>query len=339
MSRNATLKKIAEQLNLSISTVSRALKNHPDISETTKRKVKELATLIDYEPNLLAVQLRTQKSHILGLIVPSISNMFNDSFIAAAEKEARSRGYSLLILQSGEDPVCEVENLKLCKLLRVDGIFLSVVSETRCFDFYEKLREAGIPLIFFDRIPIQDNYNAFRPIHSVCMADEESAILAATTVLKYKKKNVLALFGNEKLSITQIRKHAFEKGIKKNKEKITLTIAHCTNTEEAYNVVFQACRSFQNPDLIFCMSDELLMGAMKSIQQLQLKIPEDLSVLAISNGIIPHLFHPVITYIETSGVELAKLAVSRMMELIEHPQAEEKSILLPARLVAGGSLR
>ena len=104
MGQTATLKKISVQLNMSISTVSRALKNHPDISENTKRKVKELAALMEYEPNSYAVNLRTNKSKVLGLIVPAISNMFNESFISAVENEARNSGSSLLILQSGDDP-------------------------------------------------------------------------------------------------------------------------------------------------------------------------------------------------------------------------------------------
>ena len=123
MSQNATLKKISTQLNLSISTVSRALKNHPDISENTKRKVKELAALMEYEPNTYAVNLRTNVSRIFGLIVPVISNLFYESFISAVEEDARKLGYSLMILQSGNDSMIEIENLKLCKQTRVAGIF------------------------------------------------------------------------------------------------------------------------------------------------------------------------------------------------------------------------
>ena len=106
---NATLKKISEMLGLSISTVSRALKNHPDISERTKQRVTELATALDYEPNTNAVQLRTSKNNLFGLIVPSISNFFYDSFVAAVEEECRKNNYSMIILQSGDDPTAEAE--------------------------------------------------------------------------------------------------------------------------------------------------------------------------------------------------------------------------------------
>src|ERR1035437_9963436 len=114
-----TLKKISQVLGLSISTVSRALKNHPDISEKTKTKVIDLASTLEYEPNANAINLRTSKSKIFGLIVPYISNFFYDSFISAVEEEIRSHGYSLMILQSGDDPAIEMENLKLCRQNRV----------------------------------------------------------------------------------------------------------------------------------------------------------------------------------------------------------------------------
>jgi LacI family transcriptional regulator len=332
MRQAATLKKISEQLNLSISTISRALKDHPDISENTRKKVKELATLMDYEPNALAVHLRTNKSKVLGLIVPSISNMFNDSFIAAAESEARKGGYSLMILQSADDPFREAENLKLCKHYRVDGILISVVADCYSAGGAAKYTDLGIPVIFFDRVPDGDDFD------TVCMADEEAATLAASTLIKYKKKKILALFGSAELSITKKRKDAFDKVLNRDGEgKITYTFTYCKDSEEAKAIVTKALQQADLPDHIFCMSDELLIGAMKSLNKSGLSIPSDISVLAISNGQIPHLFNPEITYIETNGYDLGRLAINRMLEnLVE--KSPPKSILLPSRFVEGKSL-
>jgi len=331
MGQPATLKKISEQLNLSISTVSRALKNHPDISENTKRKVKELAALMEYEPNAYAVNLRTNKSKVFGLIVPAISNMFYDSFISAVEVEARKFGYSLMILQSGDDPLLEAENLKLCKLNRVDGIFISVAPDTLSTQLLSKYRESGIPVIFFDKVP--DAINA----DTICMADEEAASLAAHTILKYKKKHVLALFGNADLSITKKRKQAFLNVIAQHGGKIKTSVHCCKNADEARLASAEALASRNRPDHVFCMSDELLIGAMKTILRAGLQIPQDISILAISNGFIPGLFYPEITYIETSGFELGKLAIKRMLENMESITAP-KAIILPSRLVEGGSI-
>jgi LacI family transcriptional regulator len=330
MGQTATLKKISVQLNMSISTVSRALKNHPDISENTKRKVKELAALMEYEPNSYAVNLRTNKSKVFGLIVPHISNMFYDSFIAAAEKDARKSGYTLMILQSADDPLQEAENLKLCKHYRVDGILISVAPDSYSTDLFIKYRESGIPIVFFDKVPESGNFD------TVCMADEEAATMAAHTILTYKKKKILALFGNPDLSITKKRKDAFLKILDKEKA-LKIEVQYCANSEAAKKITTQAINKAVKPDHIFCMSDEILIGAMQSIKVTNLKIPADISVLAISNGFIPGLFTPEISYIETSGYELGKLAIKRMLENMEG-NTSAKSIMLPSRLVEGNSL-
>lgn len=330
MGQTATLKKISVQLNLSISTVSRALSNHPDISEKTKRKVKELAALMEYEPNSYAVNLRTNKSRVFGIIVPAISNMFYDSFIAAVEEESRKNGYSLLILQSGDDPLQEAANLKLCKHNRVDGVFISMAPGNDIGQRISSYQGMQSPVIFFDRVPDES------PFDSICMADEEAATIAAHTILKYNKKNVLALFGNPELSITRKRKDAFVH-ILQGKKNLRLDVRHCYNSEEARQAVTDRLKQLPIPDHIFCMSDELLIGTMKAIHRSRLSVPGDISVLAISNGTIPGLFNPEITYIETSGYALGQLAITRMLEQMQG-KTQARSIILPARLVEGGSL-
>lgn len=125
--QQSTLKKLSEVLGISISTVSRALKDHPDISAATKTKVKELAKAMEYEPNAYAVQLRTRQSNVLGVLVPSITNMFYDSFIAAVEEDARANGYSVLIMQSGDSAVTEAECLQIFRKHMVMGVFVPLL--------------------------------------------------------------------------------------------------------------------------------------------------------------------------------------------------------------------
>jgi LacI family transcriptional regulator len=331
MGSTTTLKKISTQLNLSISTVSRELKNHPDISENTKRKVKELALLMEYEPNSYAVNLRTNKSRVLGLIVPVIANLFYDSVIAAVEEDARKKGYTVIILQSGNDPLQESENLKLCRLNRVDGVLISLVSDSQSEKYYTRLQENGIPVIFFDKVPDS------RQFDTICMADEEAATIAAHTIIKYNKKNILALFGDPDLSITRKRKEAFLRTLEKEKDKLRVEIHHCKSSEEARKLIRGLIKKTTSHDILFCMSDELLIGAMKAINHSDIRVPKDISILAISNGFIPGLFKPEITYIETSGYELGKLAIKRMLELLED-KTEPRSIIQPSRMVPGASL-
>lgn len=299
---NTTLKKISEALGLSISTISRALKNHPDISEKTKQRVRELASALDYEPNVNAVNLRTSKNNLFGLIVPSISNFFYDSFIASVEEESRKNNYSLMILQSGDQAAIELENIKLCRQSRISGLFICLSSETVDIEPILKLKSLDIPVIFFDKVPDQKETNR------VCVADATSATLAANAINQKKKKKVLAIFGPPQLSITKKRLAAFEDTLD---GKTKANIQFAATSQEAETITTEALKS--KPDAVFCMSDEILTGCMKAIQKQQLKIPEDIGVIAISNGFIPSLYYPEITYVETSGFKLGKLAFSSMM--------------------------
>lgn len=323
---NATLKKISEALGISISTVSRALKDHPDISDKTKQRVTELANALDYEPNASAVQLRTNKSKLFGLVVPSVANFFYDSFIASVEEESRKKGFSLMILQSGEDVGAEADNLKLCRQNRVSGVFACLTSKTTSLDHFEKLKDHDIPVVFFDKVPEASQYN------KVCVADVASATIAANTILQKNKKKILALFGNQHFSITKKRLDAFKKTIA---EKAAVLVHHAGNTQDAETITASALS--QQPDVVFCMSDEILIGAHKAIARAGLAIPADISLIAISNGYIPKLYVPEITYVETSGHKLGKLAFNALIDCMEN-ETTAKELITEALLVPGGSL-
>lgn len=332
MKPKATLKNISETLHISISTVSRALKNHPDISEETKRKVMELASVIDYEPNTYAINLRTNKSKIFGLIVPVISNYFYHSFIASVEEEARRMGYSLIILQSGDDTQIEMENLRLCRINRVAGVFVSIATQTKDIKPFLKLDEVDIPVIFFDKVP------AFEACNKICLADSEAATIAAEIIIEKNKKNVLAIFGNTELSITQKRQKAFSETISSHPSQIQVINTNADSAEEATQLTWQFCSSAHRPDVIFSMSDEILTGVMKGVQKLKLRVPEEISILSIcNNNFIPSLYDPPITFIETSGFDLGKLAFKRMMDY-QSGKTFVQQLTVPSKLVEGGSI-
>ncbi|MBL0356267.1 MAG: LacI family DNA-binding transcriptional regulator [Chitinophagaceae bacterium] len=313
-------------LGLSISTVSRALKDHPDISDKTKQRVTELAQALDYEPNANAINLRTSKNNLFGLIVPSISNFFYDSFITAIEEECRKNNYSMMILQSGDDAAVEQENIKLCRQNRVCGLFACITSQTVNLDAFNKLGNIEVPVVFFDKVPDDSSYNR------VCVADALSATIAANAIIEKKKKKVLALFGNKNLSITKKRLLAFDIA---TDNKIKSLVAYVNNAEEAEQVTSKLLK--EKPDTVFCMSDEILTGAMKAIQKEGLKIPADIAVIAISNGFIPKLYFPEITYVETSGYKLGKLAFSSMIACVAGSNFMQE-LTIESSLVAGGSI-
>jgi LacI family transcriptional regulator len=326
---NTTLKKISEILGLSISTISRALKDHPDISDKTKQRVVELATTLDYEPNANAINLRTSNSKLFGLIVPSISNWFYNSFIASVEEESRRNGYSLMILQSGDDPMIEINNLKLCRQNRITGLFICLSPQTTNIEPFLKLKEINVPVIFFDKVPENNNCN------KVCVADSLSATMAANALISKNKKKVLGIFGDPNFLITKKRLEAFTNTINEKVNKIKLITGHALSSAAAEELMLQQLK--QKPDAVFCMSDEILTGTIKAIQKKGLKIPGDIAVITISDGKIPKLFTPEITYVETSGYKLGRLAFSSMMACLGGSTFIQE-LTIESLLVEGGSL-
>lgn len=332
MKPSPTLKKIAAQLNVSISTVSRALKDHPDISIETKRKINELAALIEYDPNPYAVNLRTHNNKEFAIVVPSLSNFFYHSFISSIEEDARKHGYSIFIYRSSNDVQIELEILKNCRLKRVSGVFISITTETKDIAPFLKLDEYGIPVIFFDKVP------AYELCNKICIANEQAASLAALAILKKGSNDVLGIFGDPNMPITQVRYQTFNRVLVEGNPVIRLQNVNANSADEAEQLILTMLADYDGTYLtIFCMSDEILTGVMKAVQRKGLKFPKDIGIICISDGMIPKLFYPEITYAETSGFKLGKLALSRMMRCIAGSSFAQ-TIIDESCLVEGGSL-
>lgn len=331
MKASTTVFQLSKILKLSTSTVSRALKNHPDIAPETKKRVLALAEKMDYEPNAYAVSLRTNTSKEFGVIVPSLAGYFYDSFISSMEELARSQGYSLIILISGDDPNVELDNLKICKQRRTVGIFISVSSRTANYDQFQKLQRQEIPVVFFDKVPEKLS------CHRIRFNDERAATLAANYLIQKGKRNVLSLFGAANMSITKWRAEAFSRVFDEQNLQGSYNIEYVSNAKCADHAVIKAVKSSAPPDAIFCMSDDILIGTMKALQVMGVKIPAGMGVLAISNGSFPKHYYPEVTYVETSGYKLGQLAFSHMMDYLSGKKDHIELSVEPV-LVEGGSI-
>lgn len=329
---HSTLKQLSETLGISISTVSRALKDHPDISEKTKTKVKELARAMEYEPNAYAVQLRSGKSNALGILIPSINNFFYDSFIAAVEEGARKHGYLVVTMQSRDDVRIENANINLFRKNMIMGLFAAISIETDDLSPYEKLEELDIPVVFFDRVPETGTYN------KVCLADAEAAIIAAEAIIKKNKKSVLALFGHPHLSISRKRCAAFKEAFNKKAPGTKLTIRNPEDSGNSYRIALEMfAAKKKRPEAVFCMGDQILIGVMKAVHKLKLKVPADISIISISNGFIPGMYDPPVTYVETSGYKLGQLAFAQMLSCL-NKEVVQKEVKVESMLVKGRSM-
>lgn len=329
----STLKEISEKLGLNISTVSRALKGHPDVSLETRKRVQDFAELVDYKPNAFATSLRTNQTRLLGVIVSSITNLFYDSVIGTIEEQARQQGYSVMILQSGESVESELKNLEILKKNRVDGIFISITSNTRDVQAFLKTDKLGTPVVFFDRVPLVENCN------KICFDDKHAAELAAWTLINKSKKRVLGLFGiSTHISTTARRLEAFKAIFNENTPDTVLDIRFHDDIDDAHWITSEVLESKQLPDAIFCMGDITLIGTMMAINERKVKVPEEIGIINMSNGLIPLLYSPMVTYIETSGHKMGMQAFSKMMEIFNNPDIEVEEVLVLPVLVEGASL-
>lgn len=310
MRQSSTLKELSEILGISVSTVSRALKKHPDISSDTRQRVQDLANLMEYEPNNYAVSLRSNQSRIFGIIVPAFDNFINAPFIAAIEEEASLLEYSLLIMQSGDTVDKESNCISLFRKNRIAGLFIAITPETIDLTPFLRLVELNIPVIFFDRVP------EFEACNKICFNDGNVAKIAAEAIITKKKKKILAIFNHPNLSTTKQRWKSFKETFAGQSPETLIDAAFVLNADEARKITFASLTSQTPPEAIFCMDDVILTGVINAIHETGLSAEEEQSIVAISNGLIPTMYKPAITYVETSGYKLGKLAFTRMMECL-----------------------
>ena len=287
---------------------------------------------MEYEPNSSAVQLRTKHTNVLGILVSAIDNFFYDSFIAAVEEEARFHGYSVIIMQSRNDLEIEKKNLALFRQNRIAGLFVSVTTQTEDITPFLKFKELDTPVIFFDCVP-----ETLHEGYKVCLADKEAATIAAEAIIQKDRKNLLALFGHPQLSITKKRLASIQEVFAKKSPQTIVKIAFPHETMKSKIETLAALNSPNPPDTLFCMGDQILVGAMYAIHEKKLRIPEDMAVISISNGFLPRLYNPMITYVETSGYKLGKSAFAQMLSCLQGNAAPEE-VIVESVLVEGGSL-
>lgn len=309
-----TIKDIARLLNVNPSTVSRALKNHPDISEPTRLHIQKVAQELGYTPNYQAIGLRNQKSRLLGLIIPEMNMFFFPSIIKAVEVTIRQKGYNLIVLHSNNRLASEIENVKICQRFGVEGVMASLTTDTQNLDHFQELEKQGIPVVFFDRV-------LETPESPVVIIDDIATVqIAIDHLVGNGRKAISGFFGNEKLTISRRRFEGFKQALAKYDIEVPdHFIRFANNSAQAKAAMIALLDYDEKPDAIFSMSDELLVGIMQAVQKRDIKIPEELGIISISNGDFPNFFKPSITYVEHSAAKVGSTAANLLFEFLENP--------------------
>jgi len=306
-----TIKDIARELNISPSTVSRALKNHPDISAETKVAVNELASKLNYQPNAVALSLKQRRSNTIGVIIPEIVHFFFSSVISGIEDVAYEAGFNVIICQSNEKYDREVINTRTLLANRVDGILVSISKETQNFDHFYQVRENKVPLVFYDRVV--PGFNA----DQVIVDDLEAAYRATKHLIEHGRKKIVHFAGPQNLLIGQLRKEGFlkamhEAGIEVGNENII----EADNFEKGRIAVIKFIDDKIPVDAIFAVNDLTAIGAMQTLQKHGIDVPKQIAIVGFSDGRLSGITNPSITSVDQHGYEMGTVATEMLLKRI-----------------------
>jgi DNA-binding LacI/PurR family transcriptional regulator len=330
-----TIKDIAKELGISPSTVSKALKDHPDISQTTKRAVRELVEKWNYKPDPIALSLKSGQTRIIGVIVPEIVHYFFSTVISGIEDLAYDSGYHVMFCQSNESYEREVKAVQTLLSSRVDGILVSVTKETDDFKHFRKIQENGIPLVFFDRICNELDTDR------VVVDDEVGAFDAVKHLINIGCKNIVHLSGPQNLQIGKSRKEGYVRALEHSGQSIDYSnIIRCDTREEARIVVPELMKRAKRPDGIFAVNDLTAVEAMRMIQECGLKVPDDVSVVGFTSGMISDITCPTLSSVEQHGYIIGREAVKLLIDRLEKKNdLPSQTIVVKTEMVVKGSSR
>ena len=310
MRHQVTIKDIAKQLNVSVATVSRALRDLPDIHPDTKKAVLDLAAELDYQPNVLAASLVKSKTKTIGLIVPDLGYYFFSTVVKSIELEAIKAGYSILITQTQESFERELINIQNLSRSQVEGIIISLSRETVNLDHITRLQRRGIPLVFFDRD--SDEIHA-----SKVMVDNEQSAYEAF------------LAGPKNVSVSNQRRLGYlralaEAGIQ---EDDSLIIHSDYFQDTATSQTHQLMKSTNPPDGILVVSDRLALGALVALRELKISVPEQGKIVSFNNEPICSIVSPTISSVAQPLEEIGKLAMKLILDQIEGRAAASEPVI------------
>jgi LacI family transcriptional regulator len=330
-----TIKDIAKILGVSISTVSRALKNHPDISDETRNQVKELAKKMNYEPNALALSLRKNKTFTIGIIIPEIVHHFFSSVISGIEDVAYDRGYNVMVSQSNESYDREVINAQALLANRVDGVLISIAKTTLDFDHFRNFINQGIPMVFFDRVCpelITDR---------VIINDEEGAFSATEHLIKIGCKQIAHFSAPQNLLIGQGRLSGYLRALKQYKYTYDPNLVlHCDTRELVLEKAEEFFKKFADVDGVFAVNDSTAITTMQVVQRMGKHVPDDISIVGFGDGPIALIVSPELSTVEQKGYEMGKEAITILLNKIENESSIDSfqtKVITPTLIPRGSS--
>ena len=327
-----TLRDIATRLKVSRVTVSKALRGHPDISVAMTQKVRKLATELGYTPNIMARNLSSKKSHMIGLVVPKIAHSFFGSVIEGVYDTAFEHRYETILMVSQENAERELKHLQTLAAMRVDGIIISISQETEDAKRFSRIRKMGIPLVFLDRRP-----EPFLPGFSSVLADDrEGAYQATEQAIKVGYRKLAFVGGLASINIGKNRLQGFRDAM--NEYHIPVNREWILHGGHGKDAGIAALRNFhQNgtmPEFILAATYPIVLGIYEAAREFGIRIPDDVDTICFGDSDVGRFLAPAISVVRQPTHELGSRAVSVLMESMTNPDATtEHHVILPTHLI------
>lgn len=325
-----TIKDIAKHLNISIATVSRALRDLPDIRPKTKKAVLDLAAEWDYEPNQVALSLVKSRTKTIGVIVPNMGYHFFATAVNGIEEEAILNGYSVLVTQSRESYLRELTNIQDLARGQVDGFIVSVSRETSNYDHFSKLIRRGIPLVFFDRDI--ENLDVSKVVIDNVLASKK----AVQHLIESGCKRIAILAGPAFLGLTEQRLEGYKQALRANEISVdeSLIVHGDYSHENSIYLTNQLLDLANPPDGIFAVSDRLAVGAMVAIRKKGLRMPQDVSIVGFNDEPIASYMTPTLTSVAQPTEEIGRIATRLLINQLNN----KNEVFLPQKIVVDTEL-
>lgn len=311
--RDITLKQIAETLGISITTVSKALKNYPDVSPKTRKAVLDLAQSLSYTPNSFAVNLRTKESRTIGLIIPEVVHHFFSNVINGIIDEAEKNGYLVIILQSNESLELEKKQVELLINKRVDGIIMSLSNESNDDEHLKEILRKEVPFVMFDKI------SKLIPCSKVIINDQKAAFNAVEHLIQKGCRKIAHIRGPVNPQNAIDRFLGYKKALDKNNIPFDSKLVYtCKNVTFDEGVEFAKRIAAEHPDVdgIFVITDLVAVGVLAHFNEVGINIPEQVKVIGFSNWFMSQVITPKLSTVDQPSFEMGVHSFKLLLEEI-----------------------
>ena len=323
-----TIKDIAKELGISVSTVSRALQNHPDISEQTKESVRNCALRLNYKPNIMASNLRRSKNTTIGVILPELNHHFFASVLDGIEQAANEAGYNIIICQTRESVKQEIKAIQTLITSRVAGILAGISKQTHSLQHLQEVINADIPLVLYDR-PCPS-----LPCDQVVSDDYMGAFKAVEYLIQTGCQRIMYFSSPMQLEVAHRRYQGWRDALQRYHIKIQDSmIVTCDSRAQAIIETPNILKGAYKPDAIFCVNDDCASGVLYAAQILGLHIPNDLSICGFSDAPLCRNTSPMLTTVEQHGIEIGRHAMHRLLKRLEGDERIAQTEMIPTDLI------